>query len=218
VTAVRRTIVIAGALAAALVIPVIPVITVIPASAGGAGSAVRTGPDVPDANLRASVRSLNTSVRSLNIGAAVRDIDLSRSVTALEEEKSEGGVVTVRISSDVLFEFNEATLTAAARQEIGRIATRLRGVTGVVRVSGHSDSIGQPAYNLRLSRARANAVAAELRRLLGGAGRAGGAGGVRITAAGYGETRPVAPNMSDGEDDPAGRAKNRRVEITFRTS
>ncbi|MGH3390409.1 MAG: OmpA family protein [Actinomadura sp.] len=193
----RREVVIAGALVAALVVP---------------AAAADAAPDVPDANLLAAVLPLNTgaAVLPLDAGGAVHDLDIAASVTALEEEKSEGNVVTVRISSDVLFEFNQATLTAVARREIGRMATRLRGATGVVRVSGHSDSIGRPAYNLRLSQARANAVRAELQRALGGAG-------VRIVATGYGETRPVAPNMSDGEDNPAGRAKNRRVEIAFQT-
>ncbi|URM95729.1 OmpA family protein [Actinomadura madurae] len=75
-------------------------------------------------------------------------------------------------------------------------------------MSGHSDSIGDPGYNLRLSEQRAEAVTAELRKAVAGAG-------LRIEAKGYGETRPVAPNEQGGKDDPAGRAKNRRVEVTY---
>jgi outer membrane protein OmpA-like peptidoglycan-associated protein len=41
----------------------------------------------------------------------------------------------------------------------------------------------------------------------------------RITTRGWGETKPVAPNTNtNGSDNPAGRQKNRRVEITIRTS
>jgi outer membrane protein OmpA-like peptidoglycan-associated protein len=40
----------------------------------------------------------------------------------------------------------------------------------------------------------------------------------RITTRGFGETKPVAPNTNpNGTDNPEGRQKNRRVEITIRT-
>jgi outer membrane protein OmpA-like peptidoglycan-associated protein len=159
-------------------------------------------PDVPDQNLVASVLNLHA-------GQSVLAIDLSSAVIPLEEESTSGGTVTVRISADVLFEFGRANLTEVARREIGEIATRLQGTTGAVRVVGYTDSIGTPASNLVLSRQRANAVKTEL---------GGRAGGVAIAAVGRGEANPVAPNTKDGKDYPAGRAANRRVEITFNTS
>lgn len=76
-----------------------------------------------------------------------------------------------------------------------------------MRVDGHTDAKGDDAYNQALSERRAAAVKAWL------------AGNARIPAdhmgtRGYGETRPVAPNARpDGADDPAGRQRNRRVEI-----
>jgi len=39
---------------------------------------------------------------------------------------------------------------------------------------------------------------------------------LQIAASGVGETQPVAPDMLGGKDNPAGRALNRRVVITFR--
>ncbi|MEV0589672.1 hypothetical protein [Nonomuraea sp. NPDC050310] len=40
--------------------------------------------------------------------------------------------------------------------------------------------------------------------------------GVAFEVAGHGEADPVAPNaLPDGGDNPKGRAKNRRVEVTF---
>jgi outer membrane protein OmpA-like peptidoglycan-associated protein len=172
--------------------------------APGPAARAEQGPDVPDANLRASVLPLD-------IAASVKALDVAASVSPLEEERSEGGTVTVRISSDVLFDFNRATLTEVARRRIGAIASRLRAATGTVRVSGHSDSVGTPAYNLTLSQHRAEAVRDELRRQLNGAS-------LQVTAIGYGEARPVAPNTTGGRDDPGGRARNRRVEITFKQS
>jgi hypothetical protein len=66
-------------------------------------------------------------------------------------------------------------------------------------VGVHTDSQGAGAYNLRLSEDRANAVAAAL--------VARGIDAGRLAAAGYGETRPIAPNTT-----AEGRAANRRVE------
>jgi outer membrane protein OmpA-like peptidoglycan-associated protein len=157
-------------------------------------------PVVPDPNLR-------VSVHDLVVGRAVLTIDLSQAIVPLKEEVFAGGKVTVRISADVLFDFGEATLTMAARQEIGVLATRLRAASGTVLVAGYTDGIGSPASNLTLSQRRADAVKAELTKHTGG--------GFSIVAAGHGEANPVAPNTKDGKDYSAGRAKNRRVEITF---
>ncbi|GAA3944163.1 hypothetical protein GCM10023085_27710 [Actinomadura viridis] len=171
----------------------------------GVASAVPGPPsdsDVPDAQLA-------ESIRTLDLGPAVRGIDIAASVLPLESEETSGGRVTVRMSADVLFDFNQATLTDAARRRIGQLAPRLRGSTGTVEVAGHSDAIGAPAYNQALSTRRAEAVKAELVRLLGGSA------GSRVQARGYGESKPVAPNEKDGKDDPEGRAKNRRVDVTF---
>ena len=180
----RRPAVLAGALALVLAVPAV------------AGA----DPSVPD-------RNLAQSVLSIGAGTAVYGIDLRQAVVPLEEEEADGGHVTVRISADVLFDFGKATLTDAARRRIAGLAPRLRDARGAVQVSGHSDSVGEPAYNLALSERRAEAVKAELANALKETS-------LRIEAKGYGETRPVAPNEQGGKDDPAGRAKNRRVEIT----
>ncbi|QKW34179.1 OmpA family protein [Actinomadura sp. NAK00032] len=184
----RRTTVIAGVLATLLAVPAV------------AGA----DPGVPDGNLAKSVLPLET-------GTAVHDIDLSKAVIPLEEEHANGGQVTVRISADVLFDFGASTLTDTARRRISELAPRLRGVKGAVQVSGHTDSIGDPSSNLALSRRRAEAVKTALQDALGGAS-------LRVQARGYGETKPVAPNEQGGKDDPEGRAKNRRVEITYEKS
>jgi outer membrane protein OmpA-like peptidoglycan-associated protein len=181
----RRPAIITGVLALALTVP---------ATAGA-------DPGVPHENLAKSVRSIDT-------GRAVRGIDLSRAVVALEEEHTDGEQVTVRLSADVLFDFGKAVLTPAARRRIADLAPRLRDAKGTVQVAGHSDSIGDEAYNLSLSEQRAKAVEAELRQALKGTP-------LQIEAKGYGETKPITPEEKDGKDDPEARAKNRRVEITY---
>ena len=70
-------------------------------------------------------------------------------------------------------------------------------------IEGHTDSIGTPKSNLKLSVARAEKVAGYLNKKFGiDAGR--------ITAKGYGESKPVASNKN-----AAGRAENRRIETAF---
>src|SRR5204863_4122583 len=67
-------------------------------------------------------------------------------------------------------------------------------------VEGHTDNVGGAAPNQKLSEARAASVVSWL--------AAHGVPANRISSKGYGLTHPVASN-----DDAAGRAKNRRVEI-----
>jgi outer membrane protein OmpA-like peptidoglycan-associated protein len=126
----------------------------------------------------------------------------------LEARETERGVV-VNLP-DVLFEFNSARLTPEARSKVAHIAAVLnRQAAGrQVAVEGHADAIGSESYNQVLSQNRAQSVAREL--------RYAGVDTSRLIARGYGEKYPVAPNVHpDGSDNPAGRAKNRRVEVVI---
>lgn len=99
------------------------------------------------------------------------------------------------------FETNTARLTAAAVEQLAPVLKVLNEYDRTkVLVYGHTDAVGDPAYNLSLSLRRAEAVATLL--------ADGGVDPRRILIAGFGETRPVAENDSD-----SGRARNRRVEL-----
>ena len=75
-----------------------------------------------------------------------------------------------------------------------------------LKIDGHTDSRGTNVYNQSLSERRCRA-AAEYMLLKGLAPE-------RIIMRGYSEDVPIAPNETpSNEDDPAGRAKNRRVEF-----
>ena len=111
---------------------------------------------------------------------------------------------------DVLFEYDKANLTRDAQEKVHSIAAILeRRATGRrIAVEGHTDSIGSDAYNLRLSQRRAETVARDL--------AYNGVPENRLQTQGFGEKYPVAPNTyPDGADNPAGRAKNRRVEVVI---
>ena len=72
-----------------------------------------------------------------------------------------------------------------------------------INIVGHTDSTGSQELNMRLSRERATSVASYL------SGQ--GVSGARISSAGVGPSQPIASNATE-----AGRAQNRRVEITLR--
>jgi outer membrane protein OmpA-like peptidoglycan-associated protein len=124
------------------------------------------------------------------------------------EETPRGIVITF---PHTYFAFDSFDLDAPARRVVERMAYVLshpRAVRRAVVLEGHADAIGTEAYNLALSRQRADTVAREL------IGQ--GVQRERITVKAYGETRPVARNKNpDGTDNPEGRARNRRVEAVI---
>ena len=119
------------------------------------------------------------------------------------------GLQRIDLNTDVLFAFNSATLSAQAGASLQTAAARLK--TQPLRrlgVYGHTDGKGSPGYNRTLSVQRARAVQAALGPLLGA--------GWTFDVQGFGETRPVAPETTaSGADYPAGRALNRRVELSL---
>lgn len=128
--------------------------------------------------------------------------------TGLEvvEEGDDSTVVT--LTSDLLFDFGSAELTPQAERAVAELAEDIpQDVT--VDVDGHTDSIGAEDFNQRLSEERAEAVA----EVLGDARP-----DLELVVEGHGESSPVADNQVGGEDNPAGRALNRRVEVTYPTS
>jgi outer membrane protein OmpA-like peptidoglycan-associated protein len=122
----------------------------------------------------------------------------------------EGGVTHVDLAGDVLFDFGSAAVRPDAAAQLVKVAHVLRQkAQSEVQVVGHTDSVGSDQANQKLSEARAIAVMAWLNQHQGIPANL-------IKARGLGEKQPVAHNTKpDGSDDPAGRARNRRVEIVF---
>jgi OOP family OmpA-OmpF porin len=108
----------------------------------------------------------------------------------------------VVLSSDVNFAFDSAQLQPAAESRLNEVAATLRQNPQIrVNIEGHTDAVGSNEYNRGLSQRRADSVASYL--------MSRGIDGNRLRTMGYGEERPVATN-----ETPAGRAMNRRVEIS----
>jgi outer membrane protein OmpA-like peptidoglycan-associated protein len=99
------------------------------------------------------------------------------------------------------FETNSADLGDEYRSEIlSSVSSVLKGRTAYITIYGFADNVGDKAYNLSLSRRRAQAVKAAL--------VASGIKSSRIKVKGFGEANPAADNGTD-----EGKKLNRRVEI-----
>ena len=99
------------------------------------------------------------------------------------------------------FDFDKSVLKPTGKTKLNDLASKLQGIDiEVVVATGHTDSVGSDAYNIKLSLRRANAVKAFL--------VSKGIPADRIFTAGKGEGTPVASNKTRD-----GRAKNRRVEV-----
>jgi outer membrane protein OmpA-like peptidoglycan-associated protein len=118
------------------------------------------------------------------------------------------GVATggLGVVPDVFFAFDKAEIKPA---ELDKVAdAMIAQCFDEMLIEGHTDSKGAPEYNLALSERRAEAVKDYLvqeKKIPESI----------ITTRGLGEAKPAAPNTKDdGSDNPKGREKNRRVEIT----
>jgi len=129
-------------------------------------------------------------------------------------EKALSAIANLRLERKVVidmkdganFAFNSSSLPASAQREIDSFLSDLKGdVAGsdatVFVVAGHTDNVGNDAYNYELGKKRADAVSRYLitqKKL----------DPMRVMPVSYGESAPVNDNKS-----PQDRAKNRRVEI-----
>lgn len=117
-----------------------------------------------------------------------------------------GRGITVEINASVLFDEGAAGLTGNARETLGTVAGLLKDDTHAIEVEGHTDTtpIRSAAFpsNWELSAVRASTVV----RLFVESGVAER----RLAAVGRGANLPIASN-----DDPIGRARNRRVAVTI---
>jgi len=124
-----------------------------------------------------------------------------RQIEGVEVTRPSEGEIDVRLTSDILFDFNSADLRSASRTTLNDLASNFRQYPdNRINVEGHTDSVGTDEYNQRLSEQRAANVADYLIDQ--------GVPSRNVVVYGYGESRPKATN-----DTAEGRQLNRRVEI-----
>jgi chemotaxis protein MotB len=143
--------------------------------------------------LTALARQLNATLAPLVKAGKVHVIQSARGVS-------------VEINASVLFDSGDARLTGDSVEALGAVAGLLKADSHAIQVEGHTDNLPIAnalfASNWELSAVRASSVV----RLFIDSGMAP----ERLTAVGHGATQPVASN-----DDPLGRARNRRVAVTI---
>lgn len=120
-----------------------------------------------------------------------------------EARRCQSALITATDTGTIQFETASAELDQRSHQTLDALARIIKDCPDfIVEVEGHTDSAGEPVANQRLSERRAGAVRDYLVR----AGVSAGS----LTAVGYGEARPVAPN-----DTPANMSRNRRIEFNI---
>ncbi len=111
---------------------------------------------------------------------------------------SANGKITL---NNVFFDFDKSELKPESFAELDKLVELLLKNPAVkMEIAGHTDSKGDKKYNLLLSQKRAESVMEYLLKK--------GIDKLRLTAKGYGDTQPVAPN-----DTEENQAKNRRTEV-----
>jgi outer membrane protein OmpA-like peptidoglycan-associated protein len=99
------------------------------------------------------------------------------------------------------FDFGKATIRESSFSSLDKLAqTLIDAKNWKLDIAGHTDDKGSDEYNLKLSQNRANAVKDYLVKK--------GVNAEKITAQGYGESKPIVPN-----DNDSNRERNRRVEF-----
>jgi len=152
-----------------------------------------------------------TDIKGLSLGVSGKSQDLKAALKDLGAKVTDQEI-RIELAADVTFDFDKYTLrpeATATLQKVGRVVANYGDAP--LLIEGHTDNKGTHPYNVNLSQKRAEAVK---KWLVDNAAIKP----ARITTTGWGEIKPVAPNRKpDGSDDPNGRQKNRRVDLTLRT-
>ncbi|GAO28815.1 OmpA family protein [Geofilum rubicundum] len=107
------------------------------------------------------------------------------------------------VLENIFFELDSYELRSESKIELDGLADFLRdNPTVSILIGGHTDNLGQAAYNQSLSENRAKSVYSYLVK--------GGVDASRLKYKGFGMNQPIADNETE-----EGRAKNRRTEITI---
>ena len=129
--------------------------------------------------------------------------EIENALPGAQVERVGEGIRLVLGENSVNFDFNKATLTAKAKQNLDKLIPVFKSYADTdIKIYGFTDSKGSDDYNLNLSNQRAAAV----KNYLASKGLVSG----RFTVVGMGEAEPIASN-----DTESGRSLNRRVEFAI---
>lgn len=175
----------------------------------GAGALAGAGIGALIGNHRGRNAAIGAGIGALAGGSV--GLYMDRQAAKLREELAGTGVSVTKVGDNIVLNMPGNVTFATDQSDVkGDFYPVLNSVAKVlkeyektlVHVTGHTDSTGGYEYNMGLSQRRADSVSSYL--------AAQGVQSVRLQARGFGPDRPVA-----GNDSPAGRQQNRRVEITL---
>lgn len=157
-------------------------------------------------NSESKATDLQAQLVKEQLGRREAEVKLTSTLQAmrdLQSVKEEARGLVITLSGAVVFASGQSTLLPAARSALDNVAEALKANPNrAITVEGHTDSQGSMQSNQQLSQSRSEAVRTYL--------VSRGIAATGITAAGYGQDRPVANNKT-----AEGRATNRRVEIVL---
>ena len=130
---------------------------------------------------------------TFSVTDSASSVNLDIPLEAIEKDR-------IEVLNNIFFNTGEYALDDKSKVELNRMVDFLKNNQTInIEISGHTDDVGSEATNLELSKKRAQSVLDYLQK--------SGIGPTRLTAKGFGKTKPVAKN--DSEEN---RRKNRRIE------
>ena len=157
-------------------------------------------------NIKSKARALAAALPAAPKDDATKNAEAAAKMDALAAAGNISGEDLVKALNLAIIHFatGSANISADSMDILKKAAATLKAAApGIkVEIGGHTDNSGTPASNMKLSDARSKAVMSTLVKL--------GVDAAMLTAKGYGDTKPVAPN-----DTPEGKAQNRRMEFTL---
>lgn len=161
--------------------------TTLKANANGKDIWVKVEPDI----WSAPTQSLKLTV--VEVEAMAQVIGANAMLDALNKD----GFIALYIN----FDTGKWDLKSDGQATVKEIVAMLKSAPNLkISIEGHTDNVGTPASNQKLSENRAKSVMDAIAR--------GGIAGSRLSSKGLGQTTPIADNRTD-----EGKAKNRRVEL-----
>ncbi len=143
------------------------------------------------------------ALKQAHITQAQIETDQKAKAHAKLAEDAKTKISTLLKIENIEFEVAKGSLTPKGEATVSKLANILKGYPTInIEIAGHTDSDGSEQFNKTLSQSRVDMVKSKL--------VAKGIDSKRLTAKGYGESKPLVPNTSDEN-----KQKNRRVEINI---
>lgn len=154
-----------------------------------------------------STAGASTALKSEVVDLKAASAGLKAAGAEIQENAAE---IKISLQGEILFDFDKSNLRPAAESTLTQVGKMIGSYPKAkVLIEGYTDSKGSDSYNAKLSDRRAVSVKDWFAKHGVTAGS--------MQTHGWGAAKPVAPNSHpDGSDDPDGRQKNRRVEITIK--